>query len=365
MPAIVQGQPIAYPTIVTSDAPTTTPAQSPEALIQSLAAMGFPHGLSKELINSTAEFPVRFWVVDNSGSMNMNDGTRLVAGSGRVQSVKASRWGELCDTVVGIAQLAEALGARTDFHLLNRTAHGQYFSVANDGGAGGVGCAGERMDVAALQRKMRCISPAGSTPLTEAVMQIVSLIEPSATKLRASGKRAVVTLATDGLPNDKPSFREALRALQRLPVWLVVRLCTDDEGVVEYWNELDGQLEAEMEVLDDEFGEAAEVHGHNAFLTYGPLLHRAREFGLHNPLFDLLDEQALVPNQVRLCCEALLGCGTLPEPEADLPAFKAAVREGLTGVAPTFDPVSRAMRPWINADRLCRPKKAGWLSCFL
>lgn len=210
---------------------------------------------------------------------------------------------------------------------------------------------------------MSSISPSGSTPLTEAVVQIVSMLEPAAEKLRAQGQKATVVLATDGMPNDKHSFLEALKVLQRLPVWLVVRLCTDDASVTSFWNDLDGQLEAEMEVLDDEFGEAEEVHGCNAWLSYGPQLHRAREFGLHNKIFDLLDEQALVPSQVKQCCEAILGCGVLPEPEADPAAFRAAVRESLLGVAPVFDPVSKTMKPWVNAQKLC-PKK-GFLSCIL
>ena len=78
-----------------------------------MAGLGFPLGLSKELIESTVAFPVRFWVVDNSGSMNMNDGTRLVPNSaGRLTPVKTSRWTELSDTIVGIAELASTLGSR-------------------------------------------------------------------------------------------------------------------------------------------------------------------------------------------------------------------------------------------------------------
>jgi hypothetical protein len=361
MSTIVQGLPVYSVIDEAPSAGTNAPPSGPnneEALCRAMAGLGFPLGLAKELIESTVVLPVRFWVVDNSGSMNMNDGTRLVPnGAGRLTPVKTSRWTELSDTIVAIAELASTLGARTDFHLLNATSQGQCLSIGGE--CSDVACVAQPVTLPELKRRFGKISPSGGTPLTEAVMQVASLIEPAAAKLRAKGQKACVVLATDGLPNDRHSFERALHELQRLPVWLVVRLCTDDEKVVGYWNGLDGQLECDMEVLDDEFGEAAEVHAQNGWLVYGPPLHRAREFGLHNKLFDLLDEQALVPSQVKQCCEAILGCGTLPEPEADLAAFRAAVKESLGGVTPVFDPISKAMRPWVDPARLCKKKQEG------
>ena len=124
MTTIVQGLPVHTATATAEAAPpayTTAPPvpNNEEALCCAMAGLGFPLGLSKELIESTVELPVRCWVVDNSGSMNMNDGTRLVPnGAGRLTPVKTSRWTELSDTIMGIAELATTLGARTDFHLL-------------------------------------------------------------------------------------------------------------------------------------------------------------------------------------------------------------------------------------------------------
>ena len=76
--------------------------------------------------------------------------------------------------------------------------------------------------------------------------------------LRASGQKACVIIATDGESSDG-DIVTAMQPLRLLPVWVVVRLCTDEDRIVDYWNNIDSQLELDMDVLDDLCGEAAEV----------------------------------------------------------------------------------------------------------
>ena len=51
-----------------------------------------------------------------------------------------------------------------------------------------------------------------------------------------------------------------MRPLQQLPVWVVIRLCTDEEKMVDYWNTVDGEIELNMDVIDDPNGEAREIY---------------------------------------------------------------------------------------------------------
>ena len=85
----------------------------------------------------------------------------------------------------------------------------------------------------------------------------------------------------------------------------MLRLCTDDEQTVNDWNEIDENLEAPIDILDDFHGEAQEVKKHNPWLTYGEPLHRIREWGVHMKEFDFLDERLLSKEEMRRFCEML------------------------------------------------------------
>lgn len=147
-----------------------------------------------------------------------------------------------------------------------------------------------------------------------------------ANDLRKAGERVVIVIATDGLPTDtnKQGFVETLRLLEGLPVWVVIRLCTDEDDVVSFYNDLDGQLELSIEVLDDFCGEAQEVYGENPWLNYALPLHRLREMGYHDRVFDMLDERALTNTELRDFCALLFGeenIDGMPDPSLDWEGF--------------------------------------------
>lgn len=258
-----------------------------------------------------------------------------------------------------MAKMATALRARTDFHLLNPNNGFDILTVCPDSFTLASSCRGTTADVETIQAAMRT-SPCGTTPLTESVMRIVSMIEPHAHDLRARGERVAVVIATDGLPNNRHSFVSAMQSLQRLPVWVIVRLCTDDDDIVEYWNDLDRNLESPLEVLDDLRSEAVEVEKLNPWLTYGGPLHLCRLFGLPGALFDALDETPFLPFQIKEFVEDLLGVPIGHDPQVEKGAFLKDVKEALAEVPPVVHPITLQTRPWLDVDKLeraMRPKQ--------
>eukprot|EP00568_Trieres_chinensis_P018080 CAMPEP_0183327360 /NCGR_PEP_ID=MMETSP0160_2-20130417/83723_1 /TAXON_ID=2839 ORGANISM="Odontella Sinensis, Strain Grunow 1884" /NCGR_SAMPLE_ID=MMETSP0160_2 /ASSEMBLY_ACC=CAM_ASM_000250 /LENGTH=311 /DNA_ID=CAMNT_0025495485 /DNA_START=495 /DNA_END=1430 /DNA_ORIENTATION=- len=295
--------------------------------------------------------------------MSSRDGHRMVLSqndrSEVRQYVPCSRWEEIKECVDYHADMSALLNAPTVFRLLNdpgRTVGPQEFSVA-DQGAEFSACDCER-----AKSVMSKATPCGLTPLTEHIVEIRARISALAPSLTREGRKAVVVLATDGLPTggrDKvessKQFVQALRTLEGLPVWIVIRLCTDEDDVVEYYNDLDEQLELSLEVLYGFVAEAKEVFECNRWLNYALPLHRMRELGFHDRVFDLIDERALTKSELRQFCLLLFGdthFDGVPDPSVDWLGFLNELERVVANSGKVWDPLKKRVLPWIDTREL-------------
>ena len=208
-------------------------------------------------------------------------------------------------------------------------------------------------------------SPTGRTPLCAQIRDVCAEIAADAPLLRANGQRVCLVIASDGQASDG-DVMEALRPLHDVPVWIVIRLCTDDDDVVEYWNGVDEELELDMDVLDDLSGEAAQVIGRCPWLTYGPPLHRLREWGTSAKIFDLIDERALTKSEMFELAKVILGepANSLPNPALDWPDFVKQLDALQKHEGEIWCPVRSLKRPWFLMKELDRAYGNG-KSCVL
>jgi len=195
------------------------------------------------------------------------------------------------------------------------------------------------------------------------IAAVVGRVRAEAPQLRATGKRAIVVIASDGASSDG-DVEHALRPLQDLPVWVIVRLCTDEDAVVEYWNTIDGDLELEMDVLDDLKGEADEIGKKNPYLTYGQPLHRLREWGTSAKVLDLLDERLLSPSELMDCVELVVGQGApdvirpaSPGAKDDMDAVTNYVKDKTKNLGKTWCPVRRRRDDWFRVNKIQKAYK--------
>ena len=345
-------------------APAATERLS-EVQLQTLMDQGYTRGLAESLNQTRDAFALRIWIIDNSGSMQQNDGHRIVGDykGGKLRTVDCSRWDEIRDCVEYHVRLASLLKAPTRFRLLNDPNLGtssSRFSIAENA----IPPAHEVSDAISLLRRVR---PGGCTPLTQHILEIHREITEMAPALYSVGRRVAVTIATDGLPTDERGyggaqyqreFTDALRLLEGLPVWVVIRLCTDDDECVDFYNKLDDYLELSIDVLDDFKAEAQEVYDENPWLTYSLQIHRLREFGFHDRLFDLIDERRLSSSQVRDYCSLIFGRDAfdgVPDPNADWDSFSRRLAR-VSNASPDrpYNPMKNRNMEWVNLKRLNR-----------
>jgi Mg-chelatase subunit ChlD len=343
--------------------------------IELLKGQGFSTGLAMALDTNSKHFDRRIWIVDNSGSMAYADGHRIVVTSDRKMVAQdVTRWEELQDTVTYHAEMATILQSPTVFTLLNHPGPGfdeQHVSVASsanrrvDSNNNWTNTKHDADDVRKARTFIQRVKPLGMTPLAGHLWKIQESVHALAPQLRRDGRRVAIVLATDGLPTDPDGyvgddvdaeFLSALRSLEGLPVWVVIRLCTDESKVTKFYNDLDCKVDLSLEVLDDFLGEAEEVRRHNKWLNYGLPMHRCRELGYHNRVFDFLDERPLTKDELREFCSVLFGTSleTIPDPTLLWKEFLEYIQEKLGFEEEQFDPLTKTKGPWIYVKVLHR-----------
>lgn len=340
-----------------------------------LYEQGYTKGLVKSLEKSKLEFPVRIWLVDNtSPDLRKRDGHMISELSGRknVQLVPCSRIEEMEQTVDYHEQMANIIKSPTIIKTINRSIRPQddhRRSVQQDAAADDtiVITSYEANDMITRKLEDLTVSQMNSSdaPRTlnqclremhDNIQEILPLLKTDEANPEAT-RRIVLVIATDGKPIDESGnrteaslteFATTLSTFRTLPVWIVIRLCTDDEKVINFWNSLDPdsvptgippnppaslarkisggatrqapkastspveeqqqQTAAfDMEVLDDFVSEGQQVYAVNRWLNYALPLHRVREMGFHDDVFDVLDERTLNKEEIVRFVTVLFG----------------------------------------------------------
>lgn len=217
-----------------------------------------------------------------------------------------------------------------------------------------------------LHRMLDSTQPGGLTPLRDRLQEIYHRIQAQRMELAESGQRVVLVIATDGLPTSSSSAVstagnkiELVEVLNRLgfelSVFIVIRLCTDDDDVVGYYNEVDEELELPLEVIDDIKSEAQEIrNAGNTWLTYSPLLHKIREGGTFVKLLDLLDERRLTATEVSVFVQLLLRQERDEPMPRDVDDFCCALTDAVERTPLVYDPITGGMEPSIKVSHVKR-----------
>jgi len=332
----------AVPIPITVGGISPNSADQSEIPISLLAENHWPLGLQATLVQTVQKYPLRYFICDDSGSMLTNDGNKIVGEGINSTMLRCTRWSELSAALKFHVRLADQLQAVSQFRFLNSSCP----ITIGDGAAD---------SAEKIQKLLQLLeaSPSGGTPLCRHIREVIDEIKSKEIELRRNGQRACLVIATDGESTDG-NLTEAMRPLQNLPVWVVVRLCTDQENIVTYWNQIDSDLELDMDVIDDLCGEAEEVRVFNRWLNYAEPLHRLREFGIPIKEFDLLDESLLSLEQLRVFSCLVFGGAleTYPHPQVDWSTFVSFIQTKNEEIGRVWSPTQKRLEYWIDLSNL-------------
>lgn len=334
-----------------------------------LEELGVPRGLARQIAEDDHRIGLRIYLLDNSGSTTKWDGKVLDedAVSRRCSLRQTTRWEEICTLARDHARWNLAVGTPCEFLLLNSRYRAAGDPIVPDRDSlrvdGARGSEAEQLQrlAAFLQHN----EPRGVTPLADRLEDIGAIVDANLRELALRNQVVFVVVVTDGLPTSRFSGESTQKdradmvvAMKRLfalgPVHMVIRLCTDEDETIEFYNAIDRDEELPLDILDDIGGEAAEVDSkRNGWFAYSPLIHRIREAGTLCSIFDDIDEGPLHLEQVRVFARMLLDDGRRPVAGlSDEHLVREARRAAQEPGHLVFDARRMSMRPAVDASRL-------------
>lgn len=266
---------------------TDEPPLNFQALSEFLGSKSWTPSMIEQFRQNLRTIPMRYYVYDDSGSMCTRDGSKK-GPSGHYHT--CTRWEELTDSMKFQFIASNEGNIRSKFLFLNNK---KIYATC------------EPYSNGEMLNEMLTME-GGGTPLCETINRIANDIESYKDGLIQLRKKVILFIATDGEASDG-DVTVPLRRLKDLPVYLILRLCTNQERIVDYWNQIDKDLELHLDVLDDFCSESKEVHDVNPEICYSEPLHQYREFGTKTQEMDLLDETKLSYDQLNNFARMIYG----------------------------------------------------------
>jgi len=310
----------------------------------------------KELIKDKCRYAV--YIIDNSSSMSYyNDGKVFLTNHNGIieKTDNISRWDEAIHKTTLIASYNIKRGMCAVYYLLNPKDTNMYipnidFVVIDPF---------ETKPIISQKKQIlaNMLNPnnvRGSTPLDKITSHLEASLQDH---LNNGGDTYPIcyNIITDGVPNDKAAFERNLISISNsYNIFLTINLCTNDEYIVNYFNELDKNIGTEIcgcDVIDDLEAEQEEIlKVGNNIINYCNEIHIVRMAGCYSIVSDLLDEVELGVHYTIKLCNELLSLKNPPK-WRNINEYMEAVKNSNYDI---YDFRNRSIRPIINEDKLRR-----------
>jgi hypothetical protein len=317
------------------------------------------HGKKRdELIQDKSQYAI--YVIDNSESMRTYDGKIFLEDkTGKITKIQGvSRWDEGIYKTMKSAEYNINRGMKAGYYLLNpKNIYGSKWEENID-------CihidpeqdnVTDKLDI--LEKNLLdSQNIRGNTPLGKITQYCKNSLHTFINSDNYQHIPVCLNFITDGMPNSSSSFESQLRYLSKnYNIFLVINLCTDDDSIVDYYNDLDKKLGTElsgMDVIDDLEAEQLEViKAGNTFVTYSNTIHICRMAGCYSVVSDLLDEEKLGIFYANKLCRELLDPNSkhLPQWSEDREKYLVKLKELNYQV---YDFYYKSFRPLIDVSKI-------------